>query len=50
MITSSMKSLGHPIEASNVVLNSIPITLIAYVLCLIYNHMFDQKLKNKKVK
>lgn len=50
MITSTMKSLGHPIDASSVVVNSIPITLTTYVLCLVYNHMFDRKLQNKKVK
>lgn len=50
LITSTMKSLGHPIAPSGVVLYTIPIAIICYVLCLLYNHAFDQKLKNGKEK
>lgn len=50
LITSTMKSLGHPIAASGVVLYTFPIAVICYILCLVYNHMFDRKLKKEKVK
>lgn len=50
LITSTMKSLGHPIAASGVVLCTIPIAIICYIFCLIYNHFFDKKLKDSKEK
>ena len=48
LISSTMKSLGHPITPSGVVLYTIPVAVICYLLCLFYNHMFDQKIKKEK--
>lgn len=50
LITSTMKSLGHPIAASGVVLYTLPIAVICYILCLIYNHIFDNKIKKGSAK
>lgn len=49
LITSTMKSLGHPVVVSDVVLYAISTLMICYILCLFYNHVFDQKMK-KQVK
>jgi uncharacterized membrane protein len=48
LISSTMKSLGYPITPSGVVLYTIPVAVICYLLCLFYNHMFDQKIKKEK--
>ena len=50
LIASTMKSLGHPVETNSIVINTLPIAIICYLLCLGYNHIFDQKLKKAKVK
>lgn len=48
LISSTMKSLGYPISTSAVVLITIPIAVICYILCLLYNHAFDKKIKKGK--
>ncbi|BDR60801.1 hypothetical protein KIM322_10620 [Lactobacillus xylocopicola] len=50
LISSTMKSLGYPVNPSGIVLNTIPIALICYLFCLYYNHAFDQKLQTKREK
>lgn len=50
LIASTMKSLGHPVDPAGIVLYTFPVAIISYILCLFYNHSFDQKLMKSKEK
>lgn len=50
LIASTMKSLGHPVDPSGIVLYTFPVAIISYILCVLYNHVFDQKLLNQQEK
>ncbi len=41
LMASTMKSLGHPVTTNGIVLYSIPVALLTFLLCIIYNHRFD---------
>jgi uncharacterized membrane protein len=50
LMASTMKSLGHAVEPTSIVLYSIPMAVITFIITAIYNMRFDRQFNVKRSK
>jgi len=50
LMASTMKSLGHAVEPTSIVLYSIPMAVITFIITAIYNMRFDRQFNVKRNK